>query len=214
MTWERIKAYEKIRKALTEESFLLISDWNIPFKFHIDSCGDRLGESLHAGHIIDDKPTEGTFGYISRKIKTTESRYGSSQMECLCFIWALEKLHYYLDGSVFELITDCSDIYSLLNMKTLKRNVVRWQIAIQEHRGNMTIVHNVGNIHKNSDGLSRQALANTPYNPAYVPLEEEQQIPIQGINIADIGNEFLEEDRESYKQDKNIHILKSFLYKD
>ncbi|MBW0508241.1 hypothetical protein O181_047956 [Austropuccinia psidii MF-1] len=42
MTQERIKAYEKIRKVLTEAPFLLMMDWNIPFKLYIDACGDRL----------------------------------------------------------------------------------------------------------------------------------------------------------------------------
>ncbi|MBW0515060.1 hypothetical protein O181_054775 [Austropuccinia psidii MF-1] len=114
-------------------------------------------------------------------------------MECLCLVWALEKLHYYLDGSVFEVITDCNAVKSLLNMKTPNRHMLRWKIAIQEYRGNMTIVHKEGNIHKKDDVLSRWALANTPGNPAYVPLEAEPQIPIEGINITDIGTEFLEE---------------------
>ncbi|MBW0535704.1 hypothetical protein O181_075419 [Austropuccinia psidii MF-1] len=71
MTQERIEAYEKIRKALTEAPLLLIPDWNIPFKLYIDACGDGLGEALQQVQIIDDKPTEGPVCYISRKIKTT-----------------------------------------------------------------------------------------------------------------------------------------------
>ncbi|MBW0566206.1 hypothetical protein O181_105921 [Austropuccinia psidii MF-1] len=55
-------------------------------------------------------------------------------------------------------------------------------------------------------------LANTPDNPAYVPLEAETQIPTEGIKITDIGTEFFGEVRESYKQDKNSHILTSFIY--
>ncbi|MBW0543108.1 hypothetical protein O181_082823 [Austropuccinia psidii MF-1] len=54
-------------------------------------------------------------------------------------------------------------------MKTPNRHMWRWQIAIQEYR------------------------ANTPGNPAYVPLEAEPPIPIEGINITDIGTEFFEE---------------------
>ncbi|MBW0558546.1 hypothetical protein O181_098261 [Austropuccinia psidii MF-1] len=77
-------------------------------------------------------------------------------------------------------------------MKTPNRNILRWQIAIQEYRGNMTIVHKEGNIDKNSDGLSKWALANTPDNTAYVPLEAEAQISIEGIKITDIGTEFFE----------------------
>ncbi|MBW0498448.1 hypothetical protein O181_038163 [Austropuccinia psidii MF-1] len=77
----------------------------------------------------------------------------------------------------------------------------------------MTIVHKAGNIHKNADGLSRWALADTPYYPAYVPLEAKPQIPIEGINITDVGTEFFEEVREYYKKDKNCHILTSLLDK-
>ncbi|MBW0522685.1 hypothetical protein O181_062400 [Austropuccinia psidii MF-1] len=108
-------------------------------------------------------------------------------MECLCLVRAHEKLHYYLDGSVFEVITECHTVKSLLNMKPPNRHMLRWQIAIQEYRGNMTIVHKAGNLHKNADGLSRWALANTPDNSAYVPLEAEPQIPIEGLNTTDIG---------------------------
>ncbi|MBW0573169.1 hypothetical protein O181_112884 [Austropuccinia psidii MF-1] len=104
-------------------------------------------------------------------------------MECSFLVWALEKLHYYLDGSVFEVITDFYAVKSLLNMKTPNRHMLRWQIAIQEYRGNMTIVCKAGNINKNADGLSRWALANIPDNPAYAPLEAELQISIEGINI-------------------------------
>ncbi|MBW0556019.1 hypothetical protein O181_095734 [Austropuccinia psidii MF-1] len=92
--------------------------------------------------------------------------------------------------------------------------MLRWQVAIQEYRRNMTIIQKAGKIHKNADGLSRWAVANTPDNTAYVPLEAEPQIPIEGINITDIGTEFFEEVRESYKQDKNCHILTSLLDKD
>ncbi|MBW0576132.1 hypothetical protein O181_115847, partial [Austropuccinia psidii MF-1] len=59
MTQERIKAYEKIKKALTEAPLLLMPHWNIPFKLYIDACGDGLGAALHQVQIIDDKPTEG-----------------------------------------------------------------------------------------------------------------------------------------------------------
>ncbi|MBW0551494.1 hypothetical protein O181_091209 [Austropuccinia psidii MF-1] len=88
------------------------------------------------------------------------------------------------------------------------------QIAIQEYRGNMTIVHKAGNIHKNADGLSRWELPNTPDNHAYVPTGAEPQITIEGINITDVGTEFFGEVRESYKLDNNCHILNSLLDKD
>ncbi|MBW0553318.1 hypothetical protein O181_093033 [Austropuccinia psidii MF-1] len=77
MTQERIEPYEKIRKALTEAPLLLMPDWNIPFKFYLDACGDGLGAALHQVQIIDDKPTEGPVCYISRQIKPTEARWSA-----------------------------------------------------------------------------------------------------------------------------------------
>ncbi|MBW0523022.1 hypothetical protein O181_062737 [Austropuccinia psidii MF-1] len=132
MTQERIKSYEKIRKALTEAPLLLMPSWNIPFEFYIDECGDGLGAALHQLQIIDVNPTEGPVCYISRQIKPTKARYGASQMECLFLVWAVEKLHHYLDGSDFEVITECNAMKSLLNMKTPNRHMLRWEISMQE----------------------------------------------------------------------------------
>ncbi|MBW0521845.1 hypothetical protein O181_061560 [Austropuccinia psidii MF-1] len=144
--------------AFTSAQLLLIPDWKLPLKLYLDACGEGLGSAIHQVQIVNDKPYGGPIFFILRQIKPTEARYGASQMECLCLIGALEELHYYLDGNVFELITDCNAVKSLLSIKTPNRHMLRWQIAIQEYRSNMTIVHKAGIIHKNSDGLSRWAL--------------------------------------------------------
>ncbi|MBW0578490.1 hypothetical protein O181_118205 [Austropuccinia psidii MF-1] len=65
----------------------------------------------------------------------------------------------------------------------------RWQIAIQGHEVNMNVVHKSGNINKNSDGISRWALANTPEKPEWVPQEEHH---IEGIYVTEISREFFD----------------------
>ncbi|MBW0519493.1 hypothetical protein O181_059208 [Austropuccinia psidii MF-1] len=72
-------------------------------------------------------------------------------------------------------------------MKPPNRHMLRWQIAIQECRVNMTIVHKAGETHKNADGYSGLELPNTSDSPAYVPLEAEPQILIEGIDITVLG---------------------------
>ncbi|MBW0562130.1 hypothetical protein O181_101845 [Austropuccinia psidii MF-1] len=124
-------------------------------------------------------------------------------MECLCLVWALEKLNYFLEGCVFEVITDFTTVKPLLNMKTPNRQILRWQRAIQEYRGNMTISHKDGNIHKNADGLSRWPLPNNIDNPAYVPKEASPQIPIEGISVTDLNTTFFEGVINSYTLDRN-----------
>ncbi|MBW0575767.1 hypothetical protein O181_115482 [Austropuccinia psidii MF-1] len=123
-----------------------------------DACGEGLGAALHQVRIVNDKPYSGPICFISRQIKHTEERYGASQMECLFLIWTLEKLHYHLDGSVFEVITDCNAVKALLNMKAPEKHMLSWKIA---------------------DGFCRWELPSTSDNPAYVSTSAETQILIE-----------------------------------
>ncbi|MBW0485141.1 hypothetical protein O181_024856 [Austropuccinia psidii MF-1] len=90
-----------------------------------------LGAALHQIQIVDGEPRDQVICYISRQLKHSEAMYGATQTECLCLVWALGKLHYYLEGEVFDFYTDCTALKSLLNMKTTNRNLLRWQISIQ-----------------------------------------------------------------------------------
>ncbi|MBW0467881.1 hypothetical protein O181_007596 [Austropuccinia psidii MF-1] len=209
VTQEMIQEYEKINYALTNAPLVLIPNLKLLLNLYIDACGEGLGESLNQVQIVNEKPYDGQVCFILRQIRPTVARYGESQMECLCLVWALEKLHYYIDGSVFGVITDCNSLKSLLNMKTLNRHMLRWQIDIQEFRGNMTILDKAKNIQNNANGLSRWALPNKPENSA----NAEPQIPIEGSNTTDLETELFEEVRESYKKDNNLNILTFLLEK-
>ena len=80
---------------------------------------------------MDDKPVEGPICFISRKLKDSEMKYGATQLECLCLVWALEKLYYYLDGAEFEVVTDCTELRPLLNMKTTNRHMDKlWMLNL------------------------------------------------------------------------------------
>ncbi|MBW0513297.1 hypothetical protein O181_053012 [Austropuccinia psidii MF-1] len=214
MTADRVKAFYFLRQALTTAPLLLMPDFKLPFKLYIDASGDGLGPALHQVHIINDKPVEGSICFISRKIKPTEDRYGASQMECFCVVWALEKLNYFLGGCVFEVMMDFTAVKSLLNMKTPNRHMLRWQKAIKEFRANMTILHKDGNYNKNEDGLSRWLLPNNIDNPDYVPEEASPQIPIEGISFTELNTNFFEEVRNIYTQDRNCSILCQLVTKD
>ncbi|MBW0524859.1 hypothetical protein O181_064574 [Austropuccinia psidii MF-1] len=67
-------------------------------------------------------------------------------------------------------------------MKTTNRHMLRWQIAIQEYRGNMNIIYKEGKSHTNADGLSRWPLDNVKSSPAYDP-EVSAKIPIHFMEI-------------------------------
>ncbi|MBW0559746.1 hypothetical protein O181_099461 [Austropuccinia psidii MF-1] len=106
MTEERVRAYEELKNALKNSPFCIMQYLKLPFKLYIDACGQGVGSALHQTPIINDKLVEGPICFISRQIRQTEAKYGKIQMECLCLVCALEELHYYLDGIVFDVITD------------------------------------------------------------------------------------------------------------
>ncbi|MBW0491898.1 hypothetical protein O181_031613 [Austropuccinia psidii MF-1] len=183
ITKKRRDAYERIKHELTNAPVLILPDFQLPFKLYIDAaCSQGLGAALHQRQIVDGESREGVICYISRKLKDSEARYGATQTKCLFLVWDLEKHHYHLEGAVFEVYTDCTALKSLLNMKTTNRHMLRWQIAIQEYRGNMTIIYKEGKSHTNADGLSRWPLDNVKSNPAYDP-EVAAKIPIHFMEI-------------------------------
>ncbi|MBW0521155.1 hypothetical protein O181_060870 [Austropuccinia psidii MF-1] len=171
-------AYERIKYELKNAPGLIFPDFELPFKLYIDAeCSQGLGAALHQRQLVDGEPREGNICYISRQLKYSEARYGATQTECLYSVWALEKLHYYMEGAVFEVCTDCTALKSLLNMKTTNRHMLRWQIALQEYRGNMTVICKKGKSHTNSDDLQRWPLENSKSNASYDP-EVAAKIPI------------------------------------
>ncbi|MBW0489356.1 hypothetical protein O181_029071 [Austropuccinia psidii MF-1] len=97
-----------------------------------------LGAALHQTQILDGEPIEGVICYISRKLKDSEARYGATQPECLCLVWALEKLHYYFEGTVYEFLEAFTghEYYQYTNSEMEK--------AIQEYRGDMNIIYMEG----------------------------------------------------------------------
>ncbi|MBW0538507.1 hypothetical protein O181_078222 [Austropuccinia psidii MF-1] len=148
ITKEKREAYERIKYELTITPVLILPEFEVPFKLYIDAaCSQGLGAALHQRQILDGEPREGVICYISMKLKDSEARDGASQPECLLLAWALEKLHYYLEGAVFDVYIDCTALKSLLNMKTTNKRMLRWQLAIQEYRENMTIIYKEDKIH-------------------------------------------------------------------
>ncbi|MBW0475466.1 hypothetical protein O181_015181 [Austropuccinia psidii MF-1] len=146
------------------------------------ACSQDLGAALHQRQIVDGEPRERVICCISRKLKDSEGRYGATQTKHLCLVWAPEKLHYYLEGAVFEFYTDCTALKSLRSMKITNRHMLRWQIAIKEYRGNMTIIYKVDKSQNNVGCLSRWPLDNSKSNLCYDP-EVAAKIPMHFMEI-------------------------------
>lgn len=202
VAWEwteaRENAFQAAKKALLDPAVLAIPNWDLPFKLYIDASFEGLGAELAQVQENKERP----IAFISRRLKPAEERYGATQLECLGLVWSLDKLYYYLDGAVFEVFTDCQAIKALITVKNPNRHMLRWQLAIQEHRGHMTIVHRPGVENKNADGLSRCALPNDSSNPA-ADLTDEVAL-VYAISMVEMNDEWFKQIRAGYEEDENL----------
>ncbi|KAL1915429.1 uncharacterized protein VTP21DRAFT_6887 [Calcarisporiella thermophila] len=133
-TDEHQSAFETLKEKLTSAPILAQPDYSKPFVVYTDASAIGLGVVL------------------------AEQNYSATERECLAVIWALRKLHPYLDGSQFELITDHSALQWLFDFKTPNPRLNRWSMEIQPYREFMKIKHKPGKKHSNVDPLSRYPL--------------------------------------------------------
>lgn len=61
--------------------------------------------------------------------------------------------------------------------------------------------------HNKADGLSRMALQKNPENPAWDAEEMEKEIPVMGITIGVLSEEFFQETANSYEGNSNTTKL-------
>ncbi|MBW0586819.1 hypothetical protein O181_126534, partial [Austropuccinia psidii MF-1] len=176
-----------------------------------------MREALHQRQIIDGEPKEGVICYISRKLKDSEARYGATQTEFLCLVWALEKLHYYLEGAVFAVYTDCTSLKSSLNMKTTNRHMLRWPLDnVQSNPANDPEVTAKIPIHfmemdrrKNFKFSEWASGHDTPDSGE--TNSEGTETPILGIGSSELHNDLFSAVMKTYSKNKQCVILLQLL---
>ena len=92
--------------------------------------------------------------YASRVLTDVERRYSQTEREALAVVWAIEKLHLYLIGSYFKLLTDCKAVVLIFNnpKSTPPAHIECWNLRLLAY--DFEVQHTKGN-DSSSDYLSR-----------------------------------------------------------
>jgi transposase InsO family protein len=173
--------FEALKVKLTSAPTLAHPDYDKPFLLYTDASNLGLGAVLAQN---DSEGKEHPIVYLSRTLSPAESNYTITELECLAIVWSVRKLHAYLDGVKFTLITDHSALQWLFDFRGSNRRLVRWSLELQPYRDWMTIKYRQGRIHLNADPLSR------------APLPE-----CNNITTVEIPQEFLDSIRNGYSND-------------
>lgn len=95
-------AFRKIKECLVSASILFCPDYSLPFHIQTDASGFGIGAVLSQPHSDGEK----VVCYLSRSLTKQERNYTTTERECLAVVWAIEKLHPYIEGVEFSVITD------------------------------------------------------------------------------------------------------------
>lgn len=124
----------------------------------------QKGNSSHS--LVTSTTIERPILFESRVTRSYKSNYESLELELACLSWSVLKAEQYLDGSSFTVITDHSNLRSVLDSSTptlYSWSVAKFRMLLQPYRSNMTILHKAGKTHTNVDALSRLARINNNY---------------------------------------------------
>lgn len=151
MTKEAEKSFEQLKILLTSPPILAQPDFHKTFYLQCDASNSGVGAVLFQ---INENNEEQPIYYYSSKLTSAEKNYSVTERECLAVIKAIKKFRPYLEGYVFNVITDHSSLKWLMSTKDLSGRLARWSLKLQAYTFN--ILHRKGKDNIVPDCLSRQ----------------------------------------------------------
>lgn len=153
-------------------------DENAEIQVRTDASSVGLGACL--SQMVNGQ--EHILAYASRALNGAESRYSTTEQECLAVVWALKKFRPYLYGRFSRVVTDHCALCWLMTRKEPAGRLSRWSITLQEH--NFEIVYRSGKLHQNADTLSRN-----PPKSENLSVEEDLELLVLITEAVDFWSE-------------------------
>lgn len=146
------KAFDQLKSSLTSGSVLTSPDFHRPFIFQTNASNVGIGAILSQS---DEAGVDKPVAYYSRKLFPRETRYSTTEKECLAVVDGVRHFSVYLTGTHFTVHTDHLCLQYLDRMKDVNGRLTRWSLLLQPY--DFTVIHRAGTSNANADGLSRQA---------------------------------------------------------
>lgn len=148
-TPEAESALNVLKTALISAPVLKTPDFTKPFIIQADASDRGVGAILVQHHDYQ----ECVITYMSQKLSTAQSKYTTTEKECLAVILAVEKFRPYIEGVRFTVISDHASLQWLTNLKDPSGRLARWALRLQRY--DFEILHRKGNLMVVPDALSR-----------------------------------------------------------
>ncbi|GKB75186.1 reverse transcriptase domain-containing protein [Tanacetum coccineum] len=125
---ECIKAFNILKKKLTEALILVAPDWDLPFEIMCDASDYAVGAVLGQRNTKHFQPIH----YASKTMTDAQAHYTTMEKELLAAVYAFEKFRPYLVLSNTIVYTDHSALKYLLAKQDAKPILLWWILLFQE----------------------------------------------------------------------------------
>lgn len=129
---QELEAFQDLKSALAQTKTLAFFDLNADTLLYTDASPVGLGCVL----VQEQGGVDRVICYASRALTPVEKRYCQTEKEALAIVWACERLHHYLFGVKFTLMTDHQPlevIYANHKKKAPSARIERWVLRLQSY---------------------------------------------------------------------------------
>nr|GEZ89360.1 DNA-directed DNA polymerase [Tanacetum cinerariifolium] len=166
-----IKAFQTLKKKLTEAPILIGPNWDLPFELMCDASDFAIGAVLGQRHEKHFKPIH----YASKTMNEAESNYTTTEKEMLVVVYAFEKFRSYLIMNKSIVHTDHSSFKYLFAKKDAK---ARWVLLLQEV--DFKVLDTKGAENLEADHLSR---LENPYENVLDTKGINEKFPLETLSM-------------------------------
>nr|GEU62140.1 reverse transcriptase domain-containing protein [Tanacetum cinerariifolium] len=169
-----IKAFQVLKKKLTEAPILIALNWDLPFELMCDASNFAIGAVLGQRHEKHFKPIH----YASKTMTDAEFNYTTTEKEMLAVVYAFEKFRSYLIMNKSIVNTDHSALKYLFAKKDAKVRLLRWVLLLQEFDFKVLDMKGAENLA--ADHLSR---LHNLYENVLDPKEINETFPLETLSM-------------------------------
>nr|GEW35658.1 reverse transcriptase domain-containing protein [Tanacetum cinerariifolium] len=124
----RSKAFQTLKKKLTEAPILVSPDWDLPFELMCDASDFAIGAVLGKRKTKHFQPIH----YASKTMTDAQAHYTTTKKELLALVYAFDKFRPYLVLSKSIVYTDHSALKYLFNKQDAKPRLLCSVLLLQE----------------------------------------------------------------------------------
>ncbi|XP_032997764.1 uncharacterized protein K02A2.6-like [Lacerta agilis] len=182
------KSFQGVKELLISNSVLMHFDENLPVVLACDASPYGVGAVL--GHQLSDG-REVPVAYFSQTLTPAERNYSQIDKEGLAVVKGVKKIHDFLYGRPFTIVTDHKPLLGLLapdrqTPQMLSPRVLRWSIFLAGYQ--YSLEHRPGKAMGHADALSRLPLPENGPDPAPAhQIMQLEDLPDQPLHVKDVA---------------------------